>query len=132
MNNQIWIRAYEHSRPIAYAVLACALVAGCSDAPPPPSPPQPAAKPVLVSRDLNVNLIDPNQMVVRVRNDGEAGPVMIEIERTERVVRIERGESGVEKGIREALTRQIAPPFQRAGRVQVGWLLDQEDSYGQG
>lgn len=74
--------------------------------------PEPPAAPTLIERDLIVNFLSDNQIKVQVKNEGEAGWVEIAIIWYKTKQSMERGESGVEKSIRETFTREKAPPDQ--------------------
>ncbi len=74
--------------------------------PPKPTPPIP----VVLKEELVKNLLTANEMKVTVRNDGPAGLVNIAVYSLEDVGgQVTRGESGVEKTLRETFTRNLEP-----------------------
>ncbi|MDB5344999.1 MAG: hypothetical protein JWP89_3376 [Schlesneria sp.] len=76
--------------------------------PPAPKPMHPI--PVVVKQEFVQNLLTANEMKVTIRNDGVVGLVNIEIYKLLDVGgELTKGESGVEKSIRETFTRDLEP-----------------------
>ena len=70
----------------------------------------PLPKPVIVSKELSFNFLAPHEVQVKVRNDGAAGLVRIELSSWSTSLEVKRSESGIEKSIRETFTTKLAPP----------------------
>lgn len=70
----------------------------------------PVPQPVILSKELSFNFLSPHTVQVKVRNDGIAGLVRIELRSWTESIEIERSESGIEQSFRETFTTKLAPP----------------------
>lgn len=70
----------------------------------------PSPQPVILSKELSFNFLSPHTVQVKVRNDGAAGRVRIELRSWTESIEIKRSESGIEQSFRETFTTKLAPP----------------------
>jgi len=101
-------------------LLGLQFAGGCSKPPPAPVAPVAPAVPRVLAHQFQGAFLGDNQMTVRLRNDGEAGHVMIIVRGRRYTKHTERGESGLEKSLRETFTTKHEPSPKEIKTFQIG------------